>query len=124
MYKKMYVYYNKLSKQIDGNIFYASNNEEAQYIYAVTIDKAKKNNPYFNEKHIQLRAIGTIEIDGENAGYIKAYNSEQEKFDEIEPGQLPKDEQEYYEDISNNAIKMQDIEKIYNQNRKELKGVK
>lgn len=100
-YKKMYVYFNTLSQQIDGNIFLANNDREAEYIYQVNIDKAIKNNPYFKPEDFKLWCIGVLEIDGyDTAGICYEYKDEYPvKMDDIRPGQFPKHEQPYMEKL-------------------------
>lgn len=123
MFNKMYVFYNNLSKQVDGKIYYASNDKEAEYYYQIRIAQSKKDNPYFREEHFSLMCIGILdmrtgeivtETAGDKENTIINYPV---KWDNIPDFYKDRDGREYMENISTTDKKeIEQIKKNFNIN--------
>lgn len=106
MYNKMYVFYNNLAKQVDGKIYYANNDKEAEYYYQIRIEQSKKENPYFKEEHFSLMCVGIInmktgEIVTETAGDVdNTVIKYPVKWDDIPNFYKDRDGKDYMQNIS------------------------
>lgn len=119
--KKMYVIYNLLTEEIDGKIYYANNDREAEYYFAIEMKRAKENNKYFREEHFKLVCIGFLNFKSCSIKNDKEYYPY--KFDEIENFFKSPDEKKYYDDISQ-SNKHDEMQDIYQNNLKDLKEIK
>lgn len=108
MLKKMYAKCCIRSRQIE-TIFYANNDDEAQYIYSLANIKAKETNPYYNDDDYLLACLGVIEMEfqdektkGEYKMGIKYEYADDFPviFDEIKDYNKPKYNQPSVNDIS------------------------
>lgn len=119
--KKMYVIYNLLTEEIDGKIYYANNDREAEYYFAIEMDRAKENNKYFKEEHFKLVCIGFLNFKTCIIKNNKEYYPY--RFDEIKDFFKSPDEKKYYNNISQ-SNKHNEMQDIYQNNLNDLKEIK
>lgn len=101
MKRKIYAKYNNRTKMIEF-IFVDVNDEQAEYNFALSNLKAIENNPYYNENDYKLITLGVINMEGDSkeVGIIYDYKNDfPYVFDEVEDGQKPKYDTEYFKNI-------------------------
>ena len=128
MFKKLYMIYNVRTEKLTGEIFHCYNDREAEYNFSIYIDSQKEKNKYFMEKDFKLACLGVIHFDKDNQNKLIGIKVDENQypiiFDEIKDGWKPTDEQNYNEDISSNEINFEKMQREYNKDVKEMKGVK
>lgn len=101
MKRKIYAKYNNRTKMIEF-IFVDVNDEQAEYNFALSNLKAIENNIYYDERDYKLICLGVLNMEGEakevgiNYEYKEAFPF---VFDEVEDGQKPKYNTDYFKNI-------------------------